>query len=74
MSLNPSTVISEFVLAKLPQEPVHRRIEITRALAAISGCTKQRADLLSVANLLEDVERNHHQLWLEFKRRHEGQS
>jgi hypothetical protein len=52
--------------------PIRRRVLITRALAEVTANAKERADLLSVANLLEDVERNHRQLVLNFKRRNEG--
>lgn len=64
----PATILAEFVLEKLPQEPAARRVELTRALAAVSS-PRERADLLMIAALLEDVEKNHRQLVLNFKRR-----
>jgi hypothetical protein len=67
---NPTAIITEFVLEKLPLEPIARRVQVTRALAEVSGNLKERNNLLSLANLLEDVERNHLQLALDFKRRH----
>jgi hypothetical protein len=69
---NPTAILSEFVLEQLPEVPIRRRVLITRALAEVTANAKERADLLSVANLLEDVERNHRQLVLNFKRRNEG--
>lgn len=66
----PTTVITDFVLEKLSHEPVQRRIIITRALAEVSANAQERANLQSLANLLEDVERNHQQLVLDFKKRH----
>lgn len=65
----PATVLTEFVLEQLPTQPSARRIQLTRALAEIST-GKERNNLLMVAALLEDVEANHRQFVMDFKRRH----
>ena len=65
----PYEVILGFTLDKLPLEPVQRRIEIVRALAAVAPTNRDRANLLSLAELLENTERRHRQFVLDFQRR-----
>ena len=66
---NDAQILAEFVLEKLPQEPLIRRVAITRALAGVTANGRIRADLLSMANMLEDIEHDHRQLVLKFKQR-----
>lgn len=63
---NPTEIVTEFVLEQLSDAPLKRRIQVTRALGELHT-GQLRADLLSAANLLEDIEHNHRQLTLRFK-------
>lgn len=67
MSLNPSTIITAFVLENLPAQPVARRIELTRAAAALVATEQDRRDLTAIANGLERLERRQRKLTLRFK-------
>lgn len=64
--------LTEFVLEQIAQQPVARRIALYRAFAATVSDKALAANCRSIANLLADVERNHQQLVLDFKRRQEG--
>lgn len=64
--LKPSTVLTGYILERLPSEPIARRIELTRALALISP-TREQVELNKMADELENIERRHQQLLLNFK-------
>ncbi len=70
--MKPLATITEFVLAKLDGEPIKRRIEIKRALAAVMPTAKQAKELDAMADELEQIEARHRQLVLDFQRRAEG--
>jgi hypothetical protein len=61
--------LTEFVLARIAEQPASQRIALYRALAADTSDKILAANCRSVANILEDVERNHLQLVLDFQRR-----
>lgn len=63
------SLVTDYVLEKLPAEPVHRRITITRALATLESDQVAQAALHGIANDLERVERRQRKLTLHFKRR-----
>lgn len=62
-------LVTDYVLEKLPAEPVPRRITITRALASLESDAAAQAALNSIANDLERIERRQRKLLLHFKRR-----
>lgn len=66
----PVQILNEFVLERVAEVPLHRRITILRALAALlpAKSTKSRA-LLAMADELQAIEERHQQLLLDFKRR-----
>lgn len=65
----PGTVLTEYILARLSEEPIARRIQITRALAALAPTQQEARTFLKMANDLEAIERTHEQLLLNFQRR-----
>jgi hypothetical protein len=65
---SPSAIITAFVLENLPAQTVARRVELTRAAAALVSDEKHRRDLTSIANGLERIERRQRKLTLRFKR------
>lgn len=64
-----SAIITEFVLDRLADEPIARRIQLTRALANITGDSSERAELVEIANALEHADRRQRKLTLRFKER-----
>jgi hypothetical protein len=56
----------------MQSEPIDTRIELARALAAMSADKTQAALLNQMADELEAVQRRHKQLVLDFRRRTEG--
>jgi hypothetical protein len=64
---SPSSVLTSFVLEHLHTQTVARRIEITRAAAAIIPTDAERRELLAIADTLERVERRQRRLTLRFK-------
>ena len=71
---NAATILSFYVFNKLSAEPVHPRITLTRALAAIEPYKKKQAALHAIANQLEKTERAHVQMLPNYCRRQGGQS
>jgi hypothetical protein len=61
--------LTSYLLEKIGTEPVHLRVALYRALAAQTADKVLASNCRSIANLLEDVERNHLQLTLDLKRR-----
>lgn len=59
----------EFVLAKLDSEPVGARCKLMRSLSLIIGDEMVSNQLNALADELEQIERKHRQLVLDFKRR-----
>lgn len=64
--LNPTTVIHDYVLQKMGEESVAKRIELARALAALTPTSEERIRLLDLAKGLEDLERQYEELRFEF--------
>ena len=69
---NPSLLIYEFVLERVSDEPLERRAQIYRALATVIGREDLAAQLIAHANSLDEIERRHAQLVLDFKRGAKG--
>lgn len=71
MSAAARNVLTEFVLERMELEPIAKRIELLRSLAIfnVSGSPKEREELHALADELEQIERKHRQLVLDFKRR-----
>ena len=70
MSTAASNVLTEFVLDRMEHEPIGKRIELLRSLAIYTHATpSQRAEFHALADELEQIERKHRQLVLDFKRR-----
>ncbi|MBX3736720.1 MAG: hypothetical protein KF715_08530 [Candidatus Didemnitutus sp.] len=67
-----SSIITAFVLENLPAQTVARRIEITRAAAAIVPDDADRRTLLQIASELERTERKQRKLMLRIKQRRRG--
>lgn len=61
--------LTEFLLERIAEQPSPKRIALYRALAAQTNDKDLAGNCRSIANLLEDVERNHLQLTLDLKRR-----
>lgn len=68
MAKQPATVITEFVLDRLPSEPMQKRAEVYRALSTIVAPAEQKS-LTALADECEAIERHHQQLALDFQRR-----
>lgn len=66
---SPGTRVIEYVLSKLDAEPVAKRAELYRALAAIAPTTTDRRRFDMLAADCEAVDAAHEQLVLDFKRR-----
>lgn len=66
---NAADRIAGFVLERLPEEPIRRRIPMLRDLAAFAPSNARRRTLIAMADELQDIEERHHQLLLDFKRR-----
>lgn len=69
---NPATVVVEFVLERLSDEPIQRRITLTRALSQLAPTADLQSALHSMTAELEKIERQHQQMLLDFKRRAKG--
>ena len=66
---SPGTRITEFVLASLENETVPRRIAVLSDLAEIAASSSDRKTLHAMIAALQEIERQHRQLVLDFKRR-----
>ena len=66
---NPVTLVTEFVLDRIHDEPVEKRIALCRALAQLTGDAAERLELLQLATELERIERRQRKLTLGFKQR-----
>lgn len=66
---SPTAILTEYVLEKLPAEPVHKRIQLTRALASVENDKKKSAALNSIAADLARIERRQRKLTFNFKER-----
>lgn len=64
---NPGAIISGFVLDHLAEQPLARRITLTRALAELAPTNHERRQLIAMADDLETVERRHQQLLFNFR-------
>ena len=67
-----SSVLAEFVMERLPEEPMAKRIQLTRALAVLTSDRDEQHALTVMADELEDIQRRHHQLLLNFRLRNGG--
>lgn len=65
--MKPLTVIADFTLAHMEQEPVRRRIELTLALAELAPTADEKDALLKHAHALREIETAHQQLVLNFR-------
>lgn len=63
-----ATRVTAFVLDRLSSEPVATRVTILRDLANISPLPDEAKRIRTLADELEDAERRHRQLVLDFKR------
>lgn len=70
--VRPATVIREYVLETIEREPLAKRIEILRALAAVAPDSTEARCLTEMASALAAVQQQHEQLLLDFKRRSRG--
>lgn len=68
----PATVIRDYVLGAIEREPIHTRIELLRALAAVTATGPESRSLCEMADALAAVQSRHEQLVLDFKRRARG--
>lgn len=69
---SPAKIICEFATAHLHEVSIEQRIKLTRALASLAPTNKQSRALARMADELEEIERRHQQLLLNFRRRAEG--
>lgn len=65
----PARLIVGYILGRLPEEPLARRLELTRALSHLAASSEEAATLIKMADDLEAIERAHVQLLLDFRRR-----
>lgn len=72
MSNNPANELFEFVLEKLADAPVGKRVRLYRAIAMHSGDPAEAKRLNLLAADLEELERKHAQLLLDFQNRLDG--
>jgi hypothetical protein len=68
--MKPQTVITDYVLAHMAEEPVPRRIELTLALAEIAPTREERAALTAHADELREIEAHHRQILHTFRAAH----
>jgi hypothetical protein len=71
-ALPPAELLTEYILEKLSEEPVGKRILLYRAIAIETKCPVLTAACRRLANELEAIEARHEQLVLDFKRRAGG--
>lgn len=71
MSAAARNAITGFVLDRMEAEPIAKRIELLRSLAILdtNAAPKEREHFHALADELEQIERKHRQLVLDFKRR-----
>lgn len=68
----PATIIREYVLESMEREPLAKRVELLRALAAVAPDGAEIRCLTEMASALAGVQQRHQQLLLNFKRRSTG--
>lgn len=67
--MSAASRIAEFVIDKASGEPLSRRIQIYRDMASLVVDDASVKELSALADVLEDIERRHGQLVLDFRRR-----
>ncbi len=66
--LTPKAFLDAFILEQIESQPLANRILLYRSFAAQTQDASLRKSCLSLAADLEDIERRHQQLLLDFKR------
>ena len=69
---NPVTILDEYVMCNAEREPMAVRAKLYRALAEVVTNTNRSSELRKLAIDLDDIERRHAQLVLDFKRGTQG--
>lgn len=67
--MNAHAVITDYLHERMQDEPIARRIQLTKALAEIAPTPNEREDLLNHVRQLEAVERSSRQLLLNLRAR-----
>ena len=68
-TLPTAELLTEYILEKLSEEPVGKRILLYRAIAIETKCPLLTANCRRLANELEAIEARHEQLVLNFRTR-----
>ena len=66
--VNPRTELFEFVLAKLENEPIHRKVRILRALSHYAGEAELTNKLTTLAADLEAAEKRCREFAFQFQK------